>query len=477
VARSRVLDARMMLSAEGLPSRGSVGYEIFDSPEALGQTQFQQNINRLRALEGELARTIGSLEGVAAARVHLVLPERQLFSRETEHPSASIVLKLRRETLDPGQVRAVRNLVASATPGMTLNRVTVLDDTGRLLAAASSGEDGDIGGETVDARQSATEERIRRTVTDLVEGVVGVGNARVQVSADMDFNRVVVNTLRYDPEGRVVVSSSTSEETGASTDGGSPQATTAGANIPDGAGGQDGAAGAATDSSNRSQETINYENSSTTTQEIREGGQIKRLSVAVAVDGVWTPGEGEGAEATWAPRPAEELQQITALVRSAIGFTDTEARRDAVEVVNVRFARADVGSTEFAEPGMFDNLDLMRIIEIVSALVASLAFVFFVLRPLVGGLVRGQRIEALPDGTAIAPAGALPPPHATALPAREGDAIAAALQGDGAAEPSIDIAQIHGRVRASSVKRVAEVIEQHPDESVQIIRGWLNNAM
>jgi flagellar M-ring protein FliF len=147
VARSRVLDARMMLSAEGLPSRGSVGYEIFDSPEALGQTQFQQNINRLRALEGELARTIGSLEGVAAARVHLVLPERQLFSRETEHPSASIVLKLRRETLDPGQVRAVRNLVASATPGMTLNRVTVLDDTGRLLAAASSGEDGDIGGE------------------------------------------------------------------------------------------------------------------------------------------------------------------------------------------------------------------------------------------------------------------------------------------------------------------------------------------
>jgi flagellar M-ring protein FliF len=373
-------------------------------------------------------------------------------------------------------VRAVRNLVASATPGMTLNRVTVLDDTGRLLAAATSGEDGDMGGETVDARQSAVEDRIRRTVTDLVEGVVGVGNARVQVSADMDFNRVVVNTLRYDPEGRVIVSSSTSEETGASTDGGSPQATTAGANIPDGAGGEDGAAGAATDTSNRSSETVNYENSSTTTQEIREGGQIKRLSVAVAVDGVWTPGEGEAAEATWAPRSQEELQQITALVRSAIGFTDTEARRDAVEVVNVRFARAEVGTEEFAEPGMFDNLDLMRIIELVSALLASLAFVFFVLRPLVGGLVRGQRVEELPDGR-MAPVGALAPPQANALPAREGDAIAAALQGEGAAEPSIDIAQIHGRVRASSVKRVAEVIEQHPDESVQIIRGWLNNAM
>ncbi|MEZ6022861.1 MAG: flagellar basal-body MS-ring/collar protein FliF, partial [Hyphomonadaceae bacterium] len=136
VPRSRVPEARMMLSAEGLPSRGSIGYEIFDEPDALGQTQFQQNINRLRALEGELARTIASLDGIAAARVHLVLPERQLFARETEQPSASIVLQLRRDQLSPDQVRAIRNLVASATPGLTANRVTILDETGRLLAAA-----------------------------------------------------------------------------------------------------------------------------------------------------------------------------------------------------------------------------------------------------------------------------------------------------------------------------------------------------
>src|SRR5690349_7181243 len=112
VARSRVMEARMMLASDGLPSRGSVGYEIFDQPDALGQTQFQQNINRLRALEGELARTIASLDGISSARVHLVLPERQMFQRDAEQPSASIVLQLRRDALTPQQVRAIRNLVA-----------------------------------------------------------------------------------------------------------------------------------------------------------------------------------------------------------------------------------------------------------------------------------------------------------------------------------------------------------------------------
>ena len=123
-------------------ARRRIGYEIFDEPDALGQTQFQQNINRLRALEGELARTIGSLDGISSARVHLVLPERQLFAREAEQPSASIVLQLRRDALTPGQVRAIRNLVAGATPGLTTDRVTIIDETGRLLAAATEGEAG-----------------------------------------------------------------------------------------------------------------------------------------------------------------------------------------------------------------------------------------------------------------------------------------------------------------------------------------------
>lgn len=463
VARSRVAEARMMLSADGLPSRGSIGYEIFDNPDALGQTQFQQNINRLRALEGELARTIASLDGIASARVHLVLPERQLFARESEQPSASIVLQLRRDELTPNQVRAIRNLVASATPGLTSNRVTILDETGRLLAAASTEEGATAEG--IDARQVAVEERIRRTVTDIVEGVVGQGNARVQVTAEMDFNRVSETSERFDPEGRVVRSTSSTEET--STDGSSSSGATAGANVPDTTAATTG--GGSQNENSSSQETVNYEISRTTRTEVSEGGRIRRLSVAVAVDGVTTPGEGEAVAPTYTPRNAEEMQRLTQLVRSAVGFN--EQRGDVVEVVNTQFARPTAPGGASAEPGMFaflGNLDVMRIVEIVAALIASLAFVFFVLRPLIGGLVRGGGggVPALPGGAA------------PALPAPGGGAanMNAMLPPD-EIEPAIDIAQIQGRVRASSVKRVAEVVDKHPDESVQIIRGWLNNAL
>jgi len=460
VARSRVLDARMMLSAEGLPSRGSIGYEIFDEPDALGQTQFQQNINRLRALEGELARTIASLDGIASARVHLVLPERQLFARETEQPSASIVLQLRRDELTPGQVRAIRNLVASATPGLSANRVTILDEAGRLLAAPSTEEGIDADG--VDARQAAVEQRIRNTVTDIVEGVVGQGNARVQVTAEMDFNRVSQTSETFDPEGRVVRSTSTTEETSNSAE--RSQGVTSGANVPDTTAASAPSSGAS-DTNSSSQETVNYEISHTTRTEVSEGGRIRRLSVAVAVDGVMTPGEGENAAPSYAARSEEEMARLTALVRSAVGFN--AERGDTVEVVNTQFARGAAPEAA-GEPGMFaflGNLDVMRIIEILAALIAALAFVFFVLRPLIGGLVRGGAgtpgpVAALPGGVAAA-----------ALPAPDGATLAAAP------EDGIDVAQIGGRMKQSSVKKMAEVVSQHPDESAQIIRGWLNNAL
>ncbi|MES1199348.1 MAG: flagellar basal-body MS-ring/collar protein FliF [Pseudomonadota bacterium] len=470
VARSRVLEARMMLSQDGLPSRGSVGYEIFDNPDALGQTQFQQNINRLRALEGELARTIASLDGISSARVHLVLPERQLFAQSTEQASASIVLQLKRDALTSGQVRAIRNLVASATPGLSSNRVTILDETGRLLAAASDGA-GDAAGDGMDARQAAEEERIRHIVSDIVEGVVGPGNARVQVSADMDFDRVSETSERYDPDGRVVLSTSSTESTANSQDRTAAQGATAGANIPDGAG-ANGPQNGSTNANNSNQETINYQNSRTTTTRISDGGSVKRISVAVAVDGVTAAAQGN-AQPQWTARTPEEMQHLTALVRSAVGFS--EQRGDVVEVVNVRFARPAAEGAQAQPPGLMDDLNIMRIIEVAAGLIAALALIFFVLRPLIGGLVRGGPRDAIggPGGGVGGPAafGATPPPFAAALPAPDGEAVAGEL------EPSIDIAQIQGRVRASSVKKVAEVVDKHPDESIQIIRGWLNNAL
>ena len=465
VPRSTVLEARMMLSAEGLPARGSVGYEIFDRQDALGATQFQQNINRLRALEGELARTITSIDNVESARVHLVLPERQLFERDRQKPSASIVLKVRGE-LSAAQVRAVRNLVAGATPDMSPHRVTILDETGQLLAAAE--EDGaaaDMQG--AEDRQRSVEERMRKTVQDIVESVVGPGAVRVQVNADMDFNRITQNSETFDPEGRVARSTQTSEEAANanSRDGGS---TTAGRNVPDGGGANGGGGG---DASNRTEETVNYEISRTTRTEVIEGGRVKKLSVAVAVDGKMAPA-ADGQPAQWTPREAAEMERITALVKSAMGFD--EQRGDKVEVVNVQFAKSALAGTEAKKPGPLDfqKSDIMRGAEILAALVAVLALVLFVLRPMVSGILK-------PAGASVAGSG-----PGAALAGPGGSAGAAALAASSeqiqrAGEDmraNVELARIRGDIRDSSLKQVQEIIEQHPEESVAILRGYLSNA-
>jgi flagellar M-ring protein FliF len=216
VAKDRVARLRMTLAGDGLPKGGGVGYEIFDKSDALGTTSFVQNINNLRALEGELARTIRSLDSVVAARVHLVMPERPLFSRDRVEPSASIVLKVR-GTLGAQQVRAIRHLVASAVNGLKPQRVSIVDEAGHLLAdgAANDNDPADSG---ADERRAAFEKRLRDEVDTIVTSVVGPGHARTEVSADFDFNRVTQTSDKYDPAGRVVRSSQTREETSASGD-------------------------------------------------------------------------------------------------------------------------------------------------------------------------------------------------------------------------------------------------------------------
>ncbi len=188
VPSDRVGRLRMTLAESGLPKGGGVGYEIFDKSDALGTTSFVQNINNLRALEGELARTIRSLDQVEDARVHLVLPDRPLFSRDKIDPSASIVLKLR-GTLEPSQVRAIRHLVATAVSGLKPDRISIVDEQGQLLAdgAGDDSAGNDVG---ADERQATFEKHLREQVELIVSSVVGPGHSRVQVTADFDFNRI-----------------------------------------------------------------------------------------------------------------------------------------------------------------------------------------------------------------------------------------------------------------------------------------------
>src|SRR3954462_3173141 len=214
VPKDKVTRLRMKLAEGGLPKGGGVGYEIFDKSDALGTTSFVQNINHLRALEGELARTIHAIDRIQAARVHLVLPERPLFSREAPQPSASIVVRVR-GALDPQQIRAIRHLVASAVNGLKPQRVSIVDEAGQLLAdGANSHTDNGIGAE----RRAGFEKRIPNQIEGIVSSVVGAGRARVQLSADFDYNKITQTSDRFDPEGRGFRSSQTREESPATAE-------------------------------------------------------------------------------------------------------------------------------------------------------------------------------------------------------------------------------------------------------------------
>jgi flagellar M-ring protein FliF len=469
VARDQVARVRMRLAEGGLPKGGGIGYEIFDKSDALGATSFVQNINHLRAMEGELARTIRSLDRVQAARVHLVLPERPLFSREKVEPSASIVLKVR-GTLESQQVRAIRHLVASAVNGLKPERVSIVDEAGRLLADGAAGEGDTEPGGRAEERQAVYERRLRQEVESIVSSVVGPGRARVQLTAEFDFNRITQTSDQFDPEGRVLRSSQTREEQSTTSDGREGQVTVGnelpGAQQRPPAPAPEGQPPVQRDQSKKSEEIANYEISRTTKTEVIEGARVKRVSVAVLVDGTYA--KGDGGEAGYQPRSAEEIQRIGALVRSAIGFD--QKRGDQVEVVNLRFAEAPM--TPISEPTgwssylQFTKDDILRAIEWTVMGLLGLVVVLVVVRPLV------RRILAPDEHAPQLAAPALVPAAAGNAPALADGMPTITNQ----TSKMIDIAQVQGQVHAQSIQKVGELAQKNPHEAVAIIRQWLHES-
>ncbi len=455
VPKDKVTRLRMKLAEGGLPKGGGVGYEIFDKSDALGTTSFVQNINHLRALEGELARTIRAIDRIQAARVHLVLPERPLFSRETPEPSASIVVRVR-GSLDAPQIRAIRHVVASAVNGLKPQRVSIVDEAGQLLADGATGDTDNAVG---DERRAGFEKRMRNQIEAIVSSVVGAGRARVQLSADFDFNKVTQTSDRYDPEGRVLRSSQTREESSATADNSGQ--VTVNNELP---GNQSGTGGAAArDQSKKSEETNNYEISRVTKTEVTEAGRVNRISVAVLVDGSYA--KNEKGEMVYQDRSKEQLDRIATLVRSAIGFD--QKRGDQVEVVNLKFAEAPA-VVPVAEPtgllGMFQFTkdDVMYVIELGVMMLLGLVVLFMVIRPLVKRILATEvipslkadsELPALTDGSAQGATGQNLVPHGA---------------------NAIDVAQVQGQVHAQSVHRVGELAERNPTETASIVRQWLS---
>jgi flagellar M-ring protein FliF len=466
VPRERVARLRMKLAEGGLPKGGGVGYEIFDRSDTLGATSFVQNVNHLRALEGELARTIRAIERIQMARVHLVLPERQLFSRDRPEPSASIVLRVR-GMLEPQQVRAIRHLVASAVNGLKPERVSVIDEMGRLLAdGAAHGEN--ALGLTADERQIAYERRLREQVETIVSSVVGPGRSRVQLTAEFDFNRVTQTSERFDPEGRVMRSSQTREE---STNSGNGQdQVSVGNELPGGQRGQE-AQQQAREQARKTEEIVNYEISRSTKTEVTEGGRVNRISVAVLVDGNYN--RGATGETAYQPREKEELDRIAALVRTAIGFN--ERRGDQVEVVNLRFAESP--ATPINEPSgwlsflAFTKADVMHWVELLVMALLALVVLFTVVRPLVRRVLAPEAGHGQQAAIAAAIAGG---DVQTAIAAGASPEEIKAVPNQTA--KMIDIAQVQGQVHAQSVQRVGELVDRNPTETVSIIRTWLHES-
>jgi len=472
VPKDRVLRTRMAMAEQSLPSGGSIGYEIFDNSDALGTTNFSQNINLVRALEGELARTIRSIDIIKSARVHLVLPKRELFTRDRQEPSASVLLQVKGAgSPSRGQVAAIQRLVASAIPDLIPRRVSIVDDTGTLLTSDS--EDGDattFASSQADERRRKFETNLARTVEHLLAKTVGAGKVRTEVFADMDFDRINTSEEVFDPDGQVVRSTQAIEQSGSNREGTGGLPVSVGTNLPDPNFGYSEQSGSSA-SENRTEETVNYEISKKVINHVREIGEVNRLSVAVLVDGTYTVAD-DGSK-SYQPRSQDELDLLATLVRGAIGFNAD--RGDTVEVINMRFANMDAPMTE--ESGLFlglDKEDLFRIAQYLVVVVLGLLILFLVVRPLVKNAAEAIPVAAANINNGLMAEGpthpALAPPQADGTEDQTSYLPATA----GAHEGEIDVNQVDGRVNTSAVKRVGEIVEKHPDEALSIVRGWLH---
>lgn len=462
VPSDRVLRVRMTMAQSGLPGSGNlVGYEIFDKSDKLGTSNFVHNINMLRALEGELARTISSFGQVDSARVHLVLPKRELFSRERQQPSASVALTLRGgNELGKGEIQAIRHLVATAVPELQPNFITIVDNKGRLLARGGGEEDLGMMANTAAEYRIAYERRTRERVEGVLEKILGYGRVRAEVTADIDFDRIVTNSETYDPDGQVARSVQSTEEVESSTERDMNENVSVGNQLPDAS--VDNAGIQSQSNRSLTDEVTNYEISKVVENHIRETGNVKRLSVAVLVDGVYSLDE-QGNE-VYTPRTQEELEKIATLVKSAVGFD--VARGDAIEVVNMPFSERP--ATAGAD-GPFDWLreDLQGIIQtLVIGIVAILA-ILLIIRPIVNRVIEvsSESREDEEDAELAEHLALLGPDLAALTDQRHGD--------EDEEEEMIDIDRIQGKVRGAAIKRVQDILENKPDEALGALRRWM----
>lgn len=455
VPSDQVYDLRFKLAAQGLPRGGAVGFEIMDSPK-LGMTQFQEQLAFQRGLEGELARTIQSLSPVDNARVHLAIPKPSVFIRDKQKPSASVLVNLYPgRALDPGQVQSIVHLVSSSVPELSPGSVTVVDQSGKLFTSNSDNPAMEgLNSSQLDYKRQMETYHAQR-IEAIVAPIVGMGNVKAEVRADLDFSESEATSETYTPNATPAAQAIRSQQSVEDNSGGAaqaqgvpgalsnqpPGAASAPFNAPQGAnaGANVGTGGGA---SSRKESTVNFEVDKTIRHVKEPLGRVKRLSVAVVVNYRAAVEDQAGQTGKPTPLAPQELTQINNLVKEAMGYN--QERGDTVNVVNAAFSEA---KAEAADTPIWKDPDTVSMAKslLKNLIVFGLAFylVFGVLRPLLRDLVK-------------------PPEGGEVYPGAQGGAIGAAATSENKAEGY-----------AASMNRVKEFAKANPKVTADVIKEWM----
>ncbi len=375
VPATDVLKIRIKMAEEGLPRFGGVGFEIFDK-NSFGKSEFEQRVSFQRALEGELTRTILSLREIEKARVHLVLPEKSVFSESQQPARASVILKLGRNGVLPeSTVSAISHLVSSAVEGLDPNHITIVDSEGHLLSSGEGDPSLVAGGQALN-QKIQIEKSLENRIVELLTPIVGMGKVITQVSADIDFTRSETTEEIFDPTKTAVAQES---KTKAKKSEGS-------------AGGENAAAAGVSSNDSEDTEQTRYEVSKTTRRQVSPMGAVKGLSIAILVDGIY---EDKNGKMEYAPRPAEDLTRMEELVKSAVGYSTQ--RGDQIKITNLAFQSPE--NQLRSEEAWYMKKSTYAFITAVVAnvlivLVIALIFIF-VIRPLMASWngVRQKRLS------------------------------------------------------------------------------------
>jgi len=454
----RLAELRMGMASDKLG--GKIGYEVLDAEEPFGVSSSRAKMNETRAIEGELAKSIESLESVSKARVHIVMPEREMFTTDQRKATAAVTLRTRGR-LPAGTVEAIRYLVSSSVPDLSPESVSIVDQAGTLLARA--GDEGYAGSSRIEERQAAMEERLRTQIEAMVEPIVGAGKVRAEVAVRLDRDQTREEAEVFDPDTQVIAHQVSVESNDQSDQSqASANAATVSTQLPDSPGpiagpGQDSQRSAR----NESSEDITFQNSRTHTVSVRAPGKVNRLTVAVMVDG--------GAKGL----PAPEIQRLTRLVENAVGF-DAE-RGDSVVVESMPFApphdiEADGNGLPFGLTARH-LIGLLKVLVLAGVLLIALRMVLRRLRPW-APQPAGPELLAAQDEEM----------KSLAERAADGDEEAIqkleTLRDDSDGVPMLDqeiaLAQVDGRIRLSALKRIGDAIAASPAESASVIRQWIN---